>query len=247
MDVNWNYNATTQRFNLDVGFMTPARLRQLAFAQLSDDQLTDELAWTEIAGMLFFELVSYVSARDIDWWNLGIYATAVALYVFARSKSWLSGVLAAIVCALYTAVMFACIGLDARWLLFASFLGTETRLFMQALAAIYDRQQRIANDMVGRVFSIEKILRFDLERKQAKERVKHDERLANVRFLYVPPTPDDVPPPPHDEPSTSSASDEAEDDDPEPPEQSVNKSGDSPVSIPRHDLYSIARDKGFHQ
>lgn len=242
MDVNWNYNTTTQRFSLDVGFMTPARLRQLAYAQLSDDQLADELTWSEIAGMLFFELVSYVSSRDIDWWNLGIYTTAAALYVFARSKSWLSSVLAAAVCALYTAVLFACIGVDARWLLFASFLGTETRLYMQALAQIYILIRSSSADQCARTHAVEGVL-LAMERRKLK---KADGNLS--KYVYSPQIRGDASPPSHDEPTTSSASDEPENDDPDPPEQSVSKSGDgSPVSIPRNDLYAIARDKGFHQ
>ncbi len=263
MDVNWNYDAKTQRFNLDVGFMTPERLRKLAFAQISDDNfdLAAEVTWPELAGMLLFELVSYVSSRDVDWWTLSIYSTAFALYVFSRAKTVFQGLLAATICAAYSAIVFAIVGLDARWLFIAVFLGAEIRILTNSLTSIYVRQSDAVNALSARLYSLEsltreggKVLREAEERKRAKEHgvtmfkvtrdatdedllAMHNIHMEHRRKKGLPVATDDDP----DDPAGPSEPDEAL-----PPEESTASNG-SAVTVPRNDLYSIAREKQFQQ
>lgn len=244
MDVDWNYDAQANRFNLAVGFVSPQRIRQLAFGYTlgkdGESVGVDAVSWTELLGMIVLDLVAFVSSRDIDWWTVFLYATTAALYFFTRTPGSWSAVITALASAFYAAVATAVIGADAWLLLAAGILGTEVRFFSDAVEQMRHILRIGPIVSSARVTSIEQILLANARRKIQKRDAPAVQHVCCLKECCS-----------KEEPATTADGEEAVDEEQDAPGPSetpplTQSGGASSTTIPRTDLYAMAREKNFH-
>jgi hypothetical protein len=238
MDVDWNYDAQANRFSVAVGFVSPQRIRQLAFGYTlgkdGESVGVDAVSWTELLGMIVLDLVAFVSSRDIDWWTVFLYATTAALYFFTRTPGSWSAVITALASGFYAAVATAVIGADAWLLLVAGILGTEVRFFCGAVEEIRYVLQRGPTVYSAKLTSIEQLLVSNARRKIQKRDAPAVQHVCCSK----------------EESAAPADGEEAADEEQDAPglcetPPLTQSGGASSARIPRNDLYEVAREKGF--